>query len=167
ITAPTADLPAGVFVMGSVLQAGGTLDDIAVRVPGLALSSFDDLLVALDAAGARAGARMPLVIDGLNEAERPTDWRTLLEQVAPALPQFQHVLLVATLRTDSTNDVLPADVTPWTVRWEEPEVERLVRRYLDHYLTEPVLARLPCDSFTDARFRRIFRDASRVSRSMQ
>ena len=98
LTAPTDQPTAGVFIQGGRLRAGGSLDDLARRIPGLKVERFEDLLEALNSAGARAGARIPLVLDGLNEAERPSEWRALLDELTPALGDYPNVLVVVTLR---------------------------------------------------------------------
>ena len=47
------------------------LDDLvsAFKISGRPAESFDRLVEAVDAAGQRAGKRIPIVIDGLNESE--------------------------------------------------------------------------------------------------
>jgi hypothetical protein len=160
LTAPHEGLPAGVFVMGSVLRAGGTLDDVAARVPGLGISRFDDLLAGLNAAGARIGARIPLVIDGLNEAERPTDWRALLAELGPVLGKFDNVLVVVTLRTDARNELLPTDLSTKVLQWRELEVDDLVSRYFAHYQIQADELALPFGWFANPLFLRIFCEAT-------
>lgn len=98
LTARTVSSQAGIFLRGSDLRAGGSLDELAARLPGVNAETFDELLEAAEAAGARTGARIPIVIDGLNDAERPAEWRTQLAQVVPILDRYAHVLLIVTLR---------------------------------------------------------------------
>ena len=74
LTAPSDARPGGVFIRAIGLREGATLDDLATRIPDLGVDTFDALLGGLDAAGARDGARLPIVIDGLNESQRPADW---------------------------------------------------------------------------------------------
>jgi hypothetical protein len=102
VTAPGTDLSAGVFLMGADLRAGGALDDLAARVPGLGVTSFDQLMEALDAAGGRGGTRVPVVIDGLNEAERPVEWKALLARLVPMLDRYENVLVVVTAARDGS-----------------------------------------------------------------
>ena len=73
LTAESRDRPAGVLLYGRDLQARQNLDDLAGRVSihGKPVGSFEALVAAVDAAGRRAGRRLPIVIDGLNEAEGP------------------------------------------------------------------------------------------------
>lgn len=155
---------AGVFVLGGHLRAGATLDDLVRRIPGLEVTSFEDLLAALDAAGARAGSRVPLVIDGLNEAERPTEWRLLLEQLLPVLPSYPNVLLVVTLREALKDQLLPEDTHVLGLEWEESEVWDVVHAYFDHYLIEPGGAWLPTGLFHNPLFVRMYCEAANGDR---
>ena len=72
------------LLRGKDLHAGQSLDDLAKRVviQGVPAASFESLMAAIDAAGQRSRKRLPIVIDGLNEAEDPRDWKSS----APAVP---------------------------------------------------------------------------------
>ena len=52
LTAPADRPTAGVFIQGGRLRVGGSLDDLARRIPGLKVERFEDLLEALNSAGA-------------------------------------------------------------------------------------------------------------------
>ena len=69
-------------VLGKDLHAGQTLDNLASRfkVNGKSVETFERLVEAMDAAGHRAGRRLPIVIDGLNESEDPRNWKDLLSR---------------------------------------------------------------------------------------
>ncbi len=73
LTAPMEIRPAGIFLHGRVLRRGQTLDDLSTRflINGKPVASMEMLLSSLDAAAKRAKCRLPLMIDGLNEAENP------------------------------------------------------------------------------------------------
>ncbi|PYT04389.1 MAG: hypothetical protein DMF60_15510, partial [Acidobacteria bacterium] len=77
LTASGQDRPPGILLHGSHLRAGSSLDDLAHRVviQSAPVSSMEALVGALDAAGQRARRRLPIVIDGLNEAEDLRDWK--------------------------------------------------------------------------------------------
>jgi hypothetical protein len=108
ITAPTASRPAGIFLHGRELKAGQNLDDLARRLvfQGKPFPSIESLVAALDAAALRASCRLPLIIDGLNEAEDPRDWKAPLAKLEVALQRYPNVLVVCTLRTGA---VRPAE----------------------------------------------------------
>ncbi|WP_027156741.1 NACHT domain-containing protein [Methylobacter luteus] len=101
ITASSDNRPAGVLLFGRSLKAGCNLDSLAQQITfyNQPVSSFSSLIAAIDAAGARAGCRLPIVIDGLNEAQDPREWKPLLEAVHPTLRKFKNVVLICTLRT--------------------------------------------------------------------
>lgn len=159
LTGRTISQSAGVLIRGSELRAGGTLDELAARLPGLNAGTFDELLEALDAAGARMGARIPLVIDGLNDAERSSEWRAQLSQVAPILGRYDHVLLIVTVRGAVREDALPADTLELSLGWDGTQVEEIVRRYFEHYRIEPGSVRLPMGLFQIPLFVRLFCEA--------
>jgi hypothetical protein len=95
--------PAGIFMRGSELHSGRTLDDLpkcnSISIQGIPIPSIEALLSALDAAGQRARRRLPLIIDGLNEAQCPTDWKDPLSSFVTMLDRFANVLVVCTVRT--------------------------------------------------------------------
>ena len=93
--------PAGILLHGRGLQKGQTLDDLSrhFSINGNPLTSMERLLASLDAAGKRAGCRLPVVIDGLNEAEDPRDWKVPLSTLSETVKRYPNVLVVCTLRT--------------------------------------------------------------------
>lgn len=101
LTAARDGRPAGVLLHGRELRAGQNLDDLSRRfvLSGNPLPTFEALVAALDAAGQRSRCRLPLVIDGLNEAEDPRDWKRPLCEAEVMLKKYPSVLLVVTLRT--------------------------------------------------------------------
>src|SRR5205085_539095 len=109
LTSPSQERPAGIVIRGRDLASRGSLDDLARRLGGIDVTSFEQLVAALDAAGSRLGRRLPIVIDGLNEAENPRDWRDLLAPLPTLLRDYPHVLLLVTLRSSVADDALPAN----------------------------------------------------------
>lgn len=113
VTAPAAGRPAGILLYGRALQARGSLNDLAQKVvpPGRAspVTSFEALVAALDAAGQRARHRLPIIIDGLNEAEDPRAWKGPLASLKETLHRYPYVLVVCTLRTGARR---PEDSDP-------------------------------------------------------
>ena len=164
LTAPLDQETAGVFIQGGHLRAGGSLDDLAQRIPGLNVNRFDDLLEALNSAGARAGARIPVAIDGLNEAERPSEWRGLLEELVPALGDFPNVVVVITLREELATRAVPATATTVELEWYQSEVNDLVDAYFEHYLINAAGAWLPTGMFYNPLFVRIYCEAANPQR---
>jgi len=101
LTAPHEDRPAGILLHGCGLHKGQTLDDLARQfsINGNPITSMERLLASLDAAGKRARCRLPVIIDGLNEAENPKDWRAPLAKLSEIVKEYPNVLVVCTLRT--------------------------------------------------------------------
>ncbi len=160
LTAPTARPTAGVFIQGGWLRTSGTLDDLARRIPGLKVERFDNLLEALNSAGARAGTRIPLVVDGLNEAERPSEWRPLLNELVPALRDYPNVLVIITLREALASRAVPDAATTISLEWDQPEVFDIVRTYFEHYLIDAYGAWLPTGMFNNPLFVRVYCEAA-------
>ena len=123
LTAALPDRPAGILLHGSELHSGRTLDDLAksITIQGNPVPSMEALLAALDAAGQRARRRLPLVIDGLNEAENPMDWKAPLTSLNLLLRDFANVLVVCTVRTGARR---PTE-HEWTPRQPEDTPARM------------------------------------------
>jgi hypothetical protein len=172
LSAPTpqsgsAELPAGVFMEGRFLARRHTLDDFArqTRINGKPVDSFDKVLAAVDAAAQRAGARLPLVIDGLNEAEAPKEWLPLLRQLFTLLPAYPNVLVVCTIRAAFVPDCIPPEL---------PEASELtgfvgnlddaIALYFKHYKIDRGDAELPLDQLTHPLTLRIFCEVANPDR---
>lgn len=165
LSAPGEMLSAGVFIQGGRLRAGGSLDDLARQIPGLKIQRFDDLLQALNSAGDRAGIRIPLLVDGLNEAERPVEWRDRLKELMPTLADFPNVLMIVTLREQLAETVILVEAMRVDLEWHEPEVGELVDAYFKHYLIDAAGAWLPREMFRTPLFVRLYCEAANAPRS--
>src|SRR5207249_730349 len=105
---------------------------------------FKHLLEALDAAGARAARRMPLVIDGLNEAEDPARFKVLLSALKVAAEDFPNVLVVLTLRESAYDYAIPDDAPP---SMELVGLDEAIARYYRHCKINRGEVRLPLRLF--------------------
>ncbi len=164
MTSPNNQPTAGVFIQGGNLRGGETLNDLARKIPGLKVDYFEDLLEALNSAGSRAGCRIPLIIDGLNEAERPSEWRALLAGLTPILNGYPHVAVIVTLREALANRALPKDTVPLELEWHRAEVDHILRVYFRHYLINPAGAWLPMEEFQNPLFVRMYCEAANHDR---
>jgi hypothetical protein len=101
LTAQMSDRPAGVFILGRCLKKDMTLDDIAHSFTFYQkqVNNFEALISAVNSAGERSNRRLPIVIDGLNEAQDPREWKHLFESTLPVLKKYPNVVLICTLRT--------------------------------------------------------------------
>lgn len=106
ITAPSIDRPAGILILGRVLKNGMDLNDIAQKFNFYQkkVDSFEALISAVNSVGERADRRLPIVIDGLNEAQDPREWRELFESTIPILKKYPYVIIVCTLRTSEVSN---------------------------------------------------------------
>ncbi|MEO2091824.1 MAG: hypothetical protein ABGY75_20410, partial [Gemmataceae bacterium] len=162
--------PAGVLLHGRDLQGGNSLDQLAGRivVHGTPVRSFDALLAAVDAAGQRARRRIPLVIDGLNEAEDPRDWKRELAPLDEILRTYHHVLVVCTVRPTFCGETLPDSVTRLEIDGFGDDTAAAVGRYFSHFrinaadadlsgelLQHPLTLRLFCEVTNHDRSREV------------
>ncbi len=145
LTAPTADRPAGVLLHGRDLRAGDTLDNLAstVVIQGAPVRSVEALVAAVAAAGQRVGRRLPIIIDGLNEAEDPRDWKGGLASLVEILRPYPHVLVVCALRPAFAEEALPDSVGRLEIPGFGHDAAEAVRRYFAHYRINATDADLP------------------------
>ncbi|GBG38681.1 NACHT domain-containing protein [Mycobacterium montefiorense] len=146
ISAPTASRPAGILLFGGRLSVRGSLDDLAhqVVVAGSPLHSFEALLAAVDAAAARAGCRLPVVIDGLNEAEAATTWTPLLRRLITKLEKYPSVLVVCTVRASFFDDAVPSEFNEiLSLEGFDEDLDEAIERYFTYYKIDPADAELP------------------------
>jgi len=145
LSAPTPDRPAGILLHGRDLHAGHSLDDLAhkVVIHGRQVPTMEALLAAVDAAGQRAKRRLPIVIDGLNEAEDPRDWKGSLASLNERLREYPYVLVVCMLRTAFANEALPADVEQLEIPDFADDAFEAIGRYFKYYRINAADAELP------------------------
>lgn len=138
--------PAGILLHGSSLSAHDTLDSLAANsivLHGKPVSSFEALVAAVDAAGRRANCRLPIFIDGLNEAEDPRNWKRLLAPLHHLMADYPYVLVVCTLRPPFKDEVLPDNTTWLEIPDFEHHTVEAIRSYFRYYRIDPVDAMLP------------------------
>ena len=146
ITSREGDTPEGILLHGGDLGGNHSLDDLAghVVIQGHRISTIESLLAAVDAAGRRAGRRLPIVIDGLNEAEDPRRWKALLASVNETLVKYPHVLLVSTVRPEFIEEVLPPELhCRVDILGFRDDLDGALEKYFDYYLIDPSDAELP------------------------
>lgn len=189
LTAFTADRPAGILLFGRELHSGRTLDDLAkgVILNGAPVPTMEALVAALDAAGQRAKRRLPLVIDGLNEAEDPRDWKDKLAALNILLRRFANVLVVCTVRTGArrvseerwpqlpveetaarpsfAKDALPDDVRQIEIPDFGEDTLSAIRRYFTYFRIVPGDAELPMELFSHPLTLRIYCEVTNRERT--
>ncbi|MBC7077694.1 MAG: hypothetical protein H5T92_05235, partial [Synergistales bacterium] len=145
LTNAVGDRPAGILLHGRNLQAGHSLDDLArgISIQGNPVPSMEALVAAVDAAGQRARRRLPIVIDGLNEAEDPRDWKGQLASLDEMLRHYPYVLVVCTLRPAFADDALTPDINQLEIPDFDHDTIGAIRRYFEYYRIDPADAELP------------------------
>jgi hypothetical protein len=130
-----------------LLRGGDSLTQFAstVTVNGSPVNSFEALVAAIDSAGQRAHRRLPIVIDGLNEAEDPRVWKAELATMAVVLRKYRNVLVICTLRTVFADEALPPDIQRIEILGFEHDAPEAIRRYLDFYKIDATDTGLPVE----------------------
>ena len=160
LTAARGDNLSGIYIEGWRLGARGTLNDLLPSLRGIPATSFEELLEGVEAVGIRYGVRIPVVIDGLTEAEDPASWKGELETLGVMLNNFSHVLVIVTLRPSATNVALPSSLAQINLPGFGRMTGEAIRRYFDYYKINAGSLRLPLERFRDPLFLRIFCEAT-------
>jgi hypothetical protein len=144
LTAEADGAPAGIYLQGRNLPRSGGLEDLLTPLVSRPKATFKQLLEALDAAGAREGRRIPLLIDGLNEAEDPARFKPLLSSLKIAAADFPNAFVLLTLRESAFEYAMPDETPPCLeLRGFEEELEEAIDRYFTYYKIERGESRLP------------------------
>ena len=189
LTTPQEDRPAGILLHGWDLLKGQTLNDLArhFSINGNPLTSMERLLASLDAAGKRAGCRLPVIIDGLNEAENPKDWRAPLATLSETVKEYPNVLVVCTLRTGehrrddqmwgaqqqtNTRESFAVMALPGDVRRIESEgfggdVDDAIEKYFNYFKINPGDAEIPMEFLQRPLTLRIFCEVTNPKRESE
>lgn len=152
------EFPGGVLLLGKNLHAGQGFDDLvsAFKISGKPAESFDRLVEAVDAAGQRAGKRLPIVIDGLNEAEDPRNWMDELSRADELLKDFPYVLLIVTLRNEFAQMCLPEEFPHVEHNGFHEDTQTAIDKYFEYYKIDATDADLPIEFLQHPLTLRIF-----------
>lgn len=166
VTQPDGDLPGGVLLLGKNLHAGQGLDDLvsAFKISGRPAESFDRLVEAVDAAGQRTGKRIPIVIDGLNEAEDPRNWKDELCRADELLKGFPYVMLVVTLRNEFAHMCLPEEFPQVEHNGFQEDPQIAIDKYFEYYKIDATDADLPIEFLQHPLTLRIFCEVANPGR---
>ncbi len=170
LTSPEGSRPAGVLLRGWHLDARGTLDDLIgqVSVPGAKIATFEELLAAVNAAAERSGCRLPVVIDGLNEAQHAGAWMPLLRSLQVVLERYPSVVVICTLRGDFFEDAVPDEVSEvLELDGFADEIGEAIERYFTYYRIDPADAELPLELLNHPLSLKIFCSVANPTREKQ
>jgi hypothetical protein len=164
LAAPEDDDPAGAIVP-AINFRGAEIDlDRIASFAGHRAMPIDDFLEALDAAGARAGQRLPLVIDGVHESAVAEAWQSELARLRIKVSRLNNVFVVVTIRPSYAEDCLPDDVNGLELSGFRIDWREAVARYFELYKIKADLDLLPATRFEDPLFVRVFSEATNPER---
>jgi hypothetical protein len=145
LTAPTSQSPAGILLRGIFLASGNNLDDLSrqITIRGKPLHSFEALISAVDVAAQRSRTRLPIIIDGLNEAEDPRGWRDQLASIAVVLDKYENVQIICTLRSAFKQEALPENIPYLQFSGFGDDLRKAIKLYFDYYKIDALDAQLP------------------------
>ena len=166
LTAESADRPAGIFIQGRDLLSRNSLNQLAGHIAprGRPISTLEGLLAAVDSAGQRAGRRLPIIVDGLNESEDPRDWKVLLPSLQETLKEYPYVLFVCTLRSTFDEICLPSGGQRLPVASFEEDTSQAVQRYFAYFKINATDADIPYELLRHPLTLRLFCEVANQSR---
>lgn len=187
LTADQENRPAGILLFGRSLSARSTLDDLAktININGNPVPSMQALLAALNAAGERSKCRLPLIIDGLNEAEDPRQWKPLLAAIQVHLKQYPNILVICTLRSgvgrkltkrstyhdtrsatsSFVNQALPENIEKLEIADFEDDTSNAISKYFNHFKISADINELPFQLLSHPLTLRIFCEVTNPDRN--
>lgn len=169
LTEPTEDRPAGILLHGCDLHAGKSIDTLAnrVKIYGKSIENFDALIYAVNAAGERAKRRLPIIIDGLNEAEDPRDWKNELASLEIKLKNNPYVLIVCTLRKDFVSDAIPENINKIEMNGFEEHTIKAIKKYFRFYKINLADVSIPLELLGHPLTLRIFCEATNPGQEVE
>lgn len=169
LTSPSLYRPAGILLYGQDLGVRQSIDSLAQRISiqGIPVPSMDALLSAVDAAGQRSRKRIPIVIDGLNEAEDPREWKRHLASLQVMLQQYPYVLIICTLRPDFANEALPDGIKRLEIPNFGKDIKEAIRKYFSYYRINASGVDLPIELLNHPLTLRIFCEVTNPSRERE
>jgi hypothetical protein len=128
---------------------------------------MEALVAAVDAAGQRAHRRLPIVIDALNEAEDPRNWKGPLASLDEILRGYPYVLVICTLRTAFVDDALPLGIGRLDIPGFGHDTIQAIRRYFTHFRINAADAELPFELLSHPLTLRLFCEVTNPKRERE
>ena len=155
--------PVSILLHGHQFGHPITLPDLVRQADRV--EAVGQFLEGLQAAAVTSGARVPIVIDALDDSDEPSEWQAVLREFQAALTEYPGVVAIVTVRNTFTTSVLPETTPTLRLSGFEREVREAVERYFAYYRIEADLARADLRAFQDPLFLRIFCDATNPTRA--
>jgi len=161
-----------VFVMGRQFTTDQPLSRQLLRIFDIpATYSWNDFLQALDTAAETYHTRIPLIIDGLNEATNngvfSNVWRVGLSGLIHEIAKTKNVVLITTCRTTYKEATWPSNV-PRNVEdtrgFEAWDVEAATQKYFKYYKIEADITDASLSQFEHPIYLRIFCESTNPTR---
>lgn len=158
-----SDLPA-LLVLGLHFTSDEPLHTQLLTILDIpAAYSWHDFLYALEATAQAYHTRLPIVIDGLNEAMRngafSDVWKTGLAGFIQEMAQTNNVVLITTLRTTYKEAIWP-DGVPENIKYvygfDDYNVESALEKYFSWYKIKADLTAAPLSQFEHPIYLKIF-----------
>ena len=153
----------GLYLEASRLGRSGTVEDL---FRWLIDRPIEEILEGVESAGVRAGIRVPVIIDGLNESEDPGLWARELASLNVILRRFRHVVVIVTTRPQVAHDSLPEGCTVLKLEGFGELTPEAVRKYFAHYRIDSSNVRFPISLFQNPLLLRIFCEATNPDREL-
>ncbi len=163
LTKPSGEQPGGILLQGKYLSQNGSLVELVDRIE-FGGSGVDELLEAIDAAGARLDRKIPLVIDGLNEAEDPRTWMDQIATLEAKTNRLANCAVILTLRSAVAEEALPEEVSTIHLSGFTYDRQEAVETYFEYYKIDPTDALLPWQQFRSPLFLSLFCQATNSER---
>ena len=133
--------------------------------------SWDDFLSALNSCGQAYQTRIPLVIDGLNEARAngalSEIWKNELPVLVTQVGQTKNVVLITTCRASYEKGVWPNHDLPdrlYLYGWDQENLEAAIQKYFNWYKIKGDLTTSSLHQFQNPIYLKIFCETSNAGR---
>ena len=151
----------GLYLEASRLGRSDTVQDL---FQWLIDRPIEEILEGVEAVGVRAGVRVPVIIDGLNESEDPLLWARELASLQVLLRQFRHVVMIVTTRPHIADDALPEGCTILKLQGFGELTPDAVKKYFEHYRIDSSNVRFPISLFQNPLLLKMFCEATNPER---
>lgn len=136
--------------------------------------SWNDFLQALSTAASVYGTRIPIVIDGLNEATNngrlSVVWATYLAGLVTEIEKLKNVVLITTCR-DTYKDAIWPETKPqnllYSYGFNYDDVEIAIKKYFDAYKIKANFTAAPVEQFQHPIYLKIFCETQNPERQVE
>ena len=167
-------LPA-LFVLGSHFTSDDPLQQQLLHILDIpATYSWNDFLQTLESVGQAYHTRIPLIIDGLNEATHngafSEVWRLGLRGLVREIAQTKNVVLITTCRTTYKEAVWPQgdpENVEYIQGFDDYDVLKAVEKYFSWYMITADLTGVSLSQFRHPIYLRIFCESQNAARQAE